>query len=171
MPVSIHPHQQLLGATTGPRADLTAAITDLQTDLHALRQSHLRHTDDHLDQLSQQFSTLQRDVTSLLLMPHQTCASIDFDSKPCHWETLRSDCHHVCKDCCSSQHIPRGRYQPSAHNYLPPHSHGNHPAYDHSDRAETPYYLRHHSYSPSPLQLESHTPYTTHSPLLTSQTS
>lgn len=77
MPVTVNPLPSTNIVTPAQIYELASAIAELRTDLHALHQSHLRRTDERMDQLSQRISSIQDEVTSSMHSPHQTCAAVD----------------------------------------------------------------------------------------------
>ncbi len=89
-----------------PSANTVTAthIIELASDLHALRQSHLRRTDERVDQLSRRISSLQDEVTSSTQSPHQTCAAVAYDIAARHRQPGLDD-HHCHRDRCNTIQI------------------------------------------------------------------
>ncbi len=79
MPVMVNQQSSANTVTATHITELASAIAELRTDLHDLRQSHLRRTDECVDQISRRISSLQDEVTSSTQSPHQTCAAVDYD--------------------------------------------------------------------------------------------
>ncbi len=156
MPVTVH--QQPSPATTisTPIADLASAIADLRLDLHTLRQSHQRRTDERLDLLSQQITNLQHKGTETTY----ACAAVDYNttprSRPPEWDGHH---HHRQDCCCQSQHLQRPRQQPYD-DYSASQRHRS--TYNCAASYEDPRQQSRRSYPPPPLCCESHTPYHTH---------
>ncbi len=110
MPVMVNQQPSANTVTATHIAELASAIAELRTDLHALRQSHLRWTDERVDQLLRRISSLQDEVTSSTQSPHQTCAAVDYDTAARHRQPGLDD-HHCHRDC-TAQHTQRGRQHP-----------------------------------------------------------
>lgn len=138
--------------------ELASAIAELRTDLHALRQSHLRRTDERVDQLSQRVSSLQDEVTSSTHSSHQSCAAVDYDIATRHRQPSLDD-HHRRRDCCcTAQHTQRGRQHPRDDCYSQRYHHG----YSELDQPPPTDHFscqRHCGYSNSSRSHESHMPY------------
>lgn len=157
MPVTVHQQPSSASATPTPIADLASAIADLRMDLHTLRQSHQRRTDERLDLLSQQINDLQHKVTDTT----HACAAVDYNITPRTRQPEWDDHHYRRQDCrCPSQHLQRGRRQQSYDDYSP--SPRRRSIDDRNTSYEDPRHQSRRSYSPPPLCCESHAPYHTH---------
>ncbi len=124
MPVMVNQQPSANTVTATHITELASAIAELRTDLHALRQSHLRRTDERVDQLSRRISSLQDEVTSSTQSPHQTCATVDYDIAARHRQPGLDDHHRHRDRCCTAQHTQRGRQHPRDDCCSPRHRHG-----------------------------------------------
>ncbi len=124
MPVMVNQQPSANTVTATHITELASAIAELRTDLHALRQSHLRRTDERVDQLSRRISSLQDEVTSSTRSPHQTCAAVDYDIAARHRQSGLDDHHRYRDRCCTAQHTQRGRQHPRDDCCSPRHRHG-----------------------------------------------
>lgn len=158
MPVTVHQQPVSATATPTPIADLASAIADLRMDLHTLRQSHERRTDDRLDVLSQQITNIQHKMTETT----HACAAVDYNISPRTRQPEWDDHHHRRQDCrCPSQHLQqRERRQQPYDDYSS--SHSRRSSHDHTTSYEDPRHQSRRSYSPPPRCCESHTPYHSH---------
>ncbi len=162
MPVMVNQQSSANTVTATHISELASAIAELRTDLHALRQSHLRRTDERVDQLSQRISSLQDEVISSTHSPHQTCAAVDYDIAARHRQPGLDD-HRRRRDCCcTAQHTQRGRQHPRDDCCSPRYRHG------YSEHDQTPptddfSCQRHRSYSNFSRSHESHIPHHTQS--------
>lgn len=101
MPVMVTPQSSPNNMAAPHITELAVAIAELRTDLKALRQSHLRHTDERIDQLSQRVSSLQDHLTSSTRLQHQTCSAVDYDITSRRHRPDWGE-HHHCQDYYSS---------------------------------------------------------------------
>ncbi len=153
MPVTVYQQPSPATAISTPITDLASAIADLRVDLHTLRQSHQRRTDERLDLLSQQITNLQHKVTETTY----ACAA-NYNTTPRSRQPERDGHHHRRQDCrCQSQHLQR---QQPYDDYSASQRHRSN--YDCTASYENPRQQSRRSYSPPPLYCESHTQYHTH---------
>lgn len=63
-----------------PMAELTAAIAELRADFKTLQRSQAQTSEDRLDQLSRQVSSLRQEVSGIRPQPH-ACAATDYTNQ------------------------------------------------------------------------------------------
>ncbi|KAL6466207.1 hypothetical protein MHYP_G00263400 [Metynnis hypsauchen] len=132
MPVTVTPQP---GITSHPAlAELTAAIADLRTDLHALKQTHLQHTEKRLDHLTQQVSDFQRALPGCAHTPYPSCnTAAHACASGCHRDRDNLQWRD-CVDCCvtSSHPYHRGR-RPHSDGSPPPRHRARSPSWTFHD--------------------------------------
>lgn len=79
MPVTVG-HTALPTPST-PIAELTAAIADLRADFKSLQRSQTQTSEDRLDQLSRQVSSLRQEVSGILHPQQHACATTDYTTQ------------------------------------------------------------------------------------------
>lgn len=89
-----------------PITELTAAIAELRADFKALQHAQAKTSEDRLDQLSRQFTSLRQEVSGIL-QPH-ACATTDYTL---HHVNRNQQCS---SDCCATSNT--SSRQPFSHD-------------------------------------------------------